>query len=67
MGFKTHIIRKVGIMFGILLITMLLTISLVGSNMDYILKQGVAFQIRSELSSDPRISASFSDHAELEE
>ena len=35
--------------------------------MDYILKQGVAFQIRSELSSDPRISASFSDHAELEE
>jgi len=41
--------------------TLLLTIILVGSNMDIILKQGVTFQVRSEITEDPSISQSFSD------
>jgi len=36
-------------MFGVLMITLLLTIALVGSNMDVILKQGIIYQVRAEL------------------
>jgi len=46
--------------------TLLLTVILVGSNMDTILKQGVTFQVRSEITEDPSISQSFSDPAEFE-
>ena len=53
-------------MFGVLMATILLTIILVGSNMDTILKQGVTFQVRSEITEDPSISQSFSDPAEFE-
>lgn len=53
-------------MFGVLMATLLLTIILVGSNMDTILKQGVTFQVRSEITEDPSISESFSDPAEFE-
>ena len=48
-------------MFGVLMITLLLTIALVGSNMDIILKQGVVFQVRSEITDNPTIAKSFSD------
>jgi len=53
-------------MFGVLMVTLLLTIILVGSNMDIILKQGIAFQVRAEITADPKISDSFSDPAEFE-
>ena len=53
-------------MFGVLMATILLTIILVGSNMDIILKQGITFQVRSEITEDPSISQSFSDPAEFE-
>jgi len=53
-------------MFGVLMATLLLTIILVGSNMDVILKQGVTFQVRSQITEDPSISQSFSDPAEFE-
>ena len=53
-------------MFGVLMATILLTIILVGSNMDTILKQGVTFQVRSQITEDPSISQSFSDPAEFE-
>ena len=36
-------------MFGVLMITLLLTIALVGSNMDVILKQGIVYQVRAEI------------------
>ena len=36
-------------MFGVLMITLLLTIALVGSNMDIILKQGIVYQVRAEI------------------
>jgi peptide/nickel transport system permease protein len=53
-------------MFGVLIITLLLTIVLVGSNMDAILKQGVVFQVRSEITENPAISKSFSTVEEFE-
>ena len=53
-------------MFGVLMVTLLLTIILVGSNMDTILKQGVTFQVRAEITEDPTISQSFSDPADFE-
>ncbi len=53
-------------MFGVLMVTLLLTVILVGSNMDTILKQGVTFQVRAEITEDPTISQSFSNPADFE-
>ena len=53
-------------MFGVLMITLLITISLVGSNMDMILKQGIVFQVRSEITENPAIAQSFSSVDEFE-
>ena len=53
-------------MFGVLMITLLITIALVGSNMDTILKQGIVFQVRSEITENPAIAASFSSVGEFE-
>lgn len=53
-------------MFGVLMITLLITIALVGSNMDVILKQGVVFQVRSEIAENPAIAESFSSVDEFE-
>ncbi|MFB5613033.1 MAG: ABC transporter permease, partial [Nitrosarchaeum sp.] len=53
-------------MFGVLMITLLITIALVGSNMDNILKQGVVFQVRSEITENPKIAESFSSVDEFE-
>jgi len=49
------------------MITLLITISLVGSNMDVILKQGIVFQIRAEITENPAIADSFSSVEEFEE
>jgi peptide/nickel transport system permease protein len=54
-------------MFGVLMATLLLTILLVGSNMDTILKQGVVFQVRAEITENPAIADSFSSVKEFEE
>ena len=54
-------------MFGVLMITLLLTIALVGSNMDTILKQGVIFQVRAEITDNPSISKNFTSPDEFEE
>ena len=61
MGLKRYLITRGITMFGVLMITLLLTIALVGSNMDIILKQGVVFQVRSEITDNPTIAKSFSD------
>lgn len=53
-------------MFGVLMATLLLTIALVGSNMDVILKQGVAFQVRSEITQNAAIAGSFVNAEEFE-
>ena len=41
------------------MITLLLTIALVGSNMDIILKQGIVYQVRAEITENPAIAESF--------
>ena len=53
-------------MFGVLLVTLLLTISLVGSNMDIILKQGMVYQVRTEISENTAIADSFASVEEFE-
>ena len=53
-------------MFGVLLITLLLTIALVGSNMDIILKQGVVYQVRTEITENTAIADSFTTVEEFE-
>ena len=54
-------------MFGVLMVTLLLTIALVGSNMDTILKQSVTFQVRTEITDNPSIAKSFTNPEEFEE
>ena len=66
MGLKKYLATRGITMFGVLMVTLLLTIILVGSNMDIILKQGISFQVRAEITEDPKISDSFSDPAEFE-
>jgi len=53
-------------MFGVLMVTLLLTITIVGSNMDVILKQGVIYQVRSEITENPAIVESFANVEEFE-
>lgn len=53
-------------MFGVLMATLFLTIILVGSNMDTILKQGVVFQVRAEITENPAVAESFASVDEFE-
>ena len=64
---KRYVATRVVTMFGVLMITLLITISLVGSNMDVILKQGIVFQVRAEITENPAIANSFSSVEEFEE
>lgn len=57
---------RLATMFGVLMVTLLLTIALVGSNMDSILRQGVSFQVRSEVAGDPAAADAFGSAAELD-
>ena len=63
---KRYVATRAATMFGVLMITLLITISLVGSNMDTILKQGIVFQVRSEITENPAIAESFSSVEEFE-
>jgi len=65
-GLKRYLVTRGITMFGVLMITLLLTIALVGSNMDIILKQGIVFQVRSEITDNPTIAKSFSGPQEFE-
>ncbi|AJM92735.1 MULTISPECIES: ABC transporter permease [Nitrosopumilus] len=64
---KRYVATRLATMFGVLMITLLITIALVGSNMDTILKQGIVFQVRSEITENPAIVESFSSVDEFEE
>jgi peptide/nickel transport system permease protein len=64
---KRYVATRLTTMFGVLMITLLITISLVGSNMDVILKQGIVFQVRSEITENPAIAESFASVDEFEE
>lgn len=66
MALKRYIGTRVATMFGVLMVTLLLTIVLVGSNMDTILKQGIVYQVRSEISDNPSIAESFASVKDYE-
>lgn len=59
MGLKKYVATRVATLFGVLMVTLLLTVALVGSNMDVILKQGVAVQVRQEVAESPGLAESF--------
>jgi peptide/nickel transport system permease protein len=63
---KKYVITRMATMFGVLMITLLITVLLVGSNMDTILKQGIVFQVRTEVTENPSIVESFSSVDEFE-
>ena len=53
-------------MFGVLMATLLVTIALVGSNMDNILKQSVAFEIRQQIADNKALVENFKSPEELD-
>ena len=63
---KRYVATRTVTMFGVLMVTLLITISLVGSNMDVILKQGIVFQVRAEVAENPGIAESFSSVEDFE-
>jgi len=63
---KRYIAKRGLTMFGVLMVTLLLTITIVGSNMDVILKQGVIYQVRSEITENTAIAESFASVDEFE-
>ena len=66
MGLKRYLVTRGLTMFGVLMITLLLTISLVGSNMDTILKQGIIYQVRAEITENTTIAQGFNNPEEFE-
>lgn len=66
MGLKRYFATRVAILFGVLLATLLVTILLVGSNMDSIMKKGVAIQVRAEIVEDKALLNSFKTSEELD-
>jgi peptide/nickel transport system permease protein len=66
MGLKRYFAKRAAILFGVLMATLLLTILLVGSNMDTIMKKGVAIQVRSEIVENKVLVSSFQSTEELD-
>lgn len=66
MGLRRYLATRGIILFCVLMTTLLLTIMLVGSNMDIILTKGVAIQIRSEITEDKSLMGGFKDTDELD-
>lgn len=66
MSFKRYILTRVVTMFGVLMATLLVTIALVGSNMDSILKQSVTFEIRQQVTDNKALVESFKNPEELD-
>lgn len=66
MGIKRYFAMRVAILFAVLLATLFLTILLVGSNMDTIMKKGIAIQVRAEIVENKALASSFKDTAELD-
>lgn len=65
MGFKRYLAKRAITMFGVLMATLLITIALVGSNMDSILKQSVSLEVRQQVTNDKTLIASFKDPEQL--
>lgn len=67
MGLKRYFARRAVILFGVLMTTLLVTILLVGSNMDTIMKKGVAIQVRAEVVENKALVSSFQSTEELDQ
>jgi len=65
-GLKKYVGTRLITMFLVLMATLFLTVILVGSNMDIILKQGITFQVRAEITENPAIAKSFASVEEFE-
>ena len=59
MGFKKFLAKRAITMFGVLMATLLVTIALVGANMDSISKQSVSFEVRQQVTNNKSLLASF--------
>ncbi len=66
MGFKRYLAKRAITMFGVLMATLLVTVALVGSNMDAILKQSVALDVRTQVTNNKQLLASFKTPGELD-
>ncbi len=66
MGFKKYLVKRAITMFGVLMATLLITIALVGSNMDSILKQSVALEIRQQVTNNKNLISSFKTPEQLD-
>ena len=66
MSFKRYIATRIITMFGVLMATLLVTVALVGSNMDTILTQSVSFEIRQQVTENKALVASFKSPEELD-
>jgi peptide/nickel transport system permease protein len=66
MGLKRYFATRAIILFGVLLATLLVTILLVGSNMDAIMKKGVSIQVRTEIVENKALVSSFQTTEELD-
>lgn len=62
-----YVLVRLATMFCVLVAALLITIGLVGSSMDIILENGVAYQVRSEITADSAIIGSFSEPAQLDQ
>ncbi|MFQ6025639.1 MAG: ABC transporter permease [Nitrosopumilaceae archaeon] len=63
---KRYLATRLITMFGVLMATLFLTIALVGSNMDTILKQGIIFQVRQEITENKNLMESFKSIEEFD-
>jgi len=66
MSFKRYILTRIVTMFGVLMATLLVTIALVGSNMDSILKQSVAIEIRQQITDNKALVQNFKNPEDLD-
>src|SRR5579885_2630200 len=66
MGFKRFLVKRAITMFGVLMATLLVTVSLVGSNMDSISKQSAALEIRQQVTANKNLLSSFKTSEQLD-
>lgn len=67
MGFKKYLAKRAITMFGVLIATLLVTVALVGSNMDAISKQSVTLEIRQQVTSNKNLLQSFKTPEQLDQ
>jgi peptide/nickel transport system permease protein len=66
MSLKRYFAVRGTVLFGVLIATLFITILLVGSNMDAIMKKGIAIQIRTEITENKALVSSFQSTDEFD-